>query len=74
MDVGEEFLGQQTVVGHGVENARLPQKHDQHHAGESSKRAECNDVRGPYEPPIQKGTGDGGFDVDFAPWHHAGQH
>src|SRR5713226_4736322 len=74
MDVGEEFLGQQTIVGHGVEDASLPQKHDQHHAGESSECAEGDDVGGAGQSSIQESAGDGGFDVDFAPGHHAGQH
>ena len=29
----KEFLGQQTVISHGVKHAGLTEQHDQHHAG-----------------------------------------
>ena len=44
MDGGEELLGQQTVVGHGIEHARLAEQHDQHDAGQSGQRAAGDDV------------------------------
>ena len=39
MDGGEEFLRQQSIIGHGIEHARLPEQHDQHHAGQAGQRA-----------------------------------
>src|ERR1700690_3284581 len=39
MNRGEEFPWEQAVVGHGVEHARLADKHDEHDAGKSGESA-----------------------------------
>ena len=45
MDRGEKLLRQEAVVGHGIEHARLAQKHHQHDAGKAGQRAQGDDVR-----------------------------
>ena len=73
VDIGEELPRQQPVLGHRVQDARLTEQHDQHHAGESGERPERDDVRRGGQAAIQKRARDRRFDVDFLEWHHAGE-
>ena len=69
----KNLCGQQAVVGHGVEHARLAQQHHQHHAGQAGQRADGDDVGRAGQAAIEEGAGDRRFDIDVLPGHHAGE-
>ena len=70
----KKLARQQPVAGHRIENARLPQKHYQHHAGESGQSARRNQVGSLRQPTIKKSNGQRRFDIYRRPRHHARQY
>ena len=47
---GRSPLGQQSVLRHGVEDARLAEQHHQHHRGEAEDGADLHQQRSPAHP------------------------
>ena len=74
MDRREELARQQAVVRHGIQHARLPEQHHQHHAGESGQRSGGDQIGCLGEATVQERNRQRRFNVDFLPRHHAGQH
>src|SRR5208282_2734571 len=74
MDGGKKFAREETVFSHGIEHAGLPEKHDEHDAGQTGQSTEGDDMGGGREAAIEKGTGYRGFNVDVLPVDHSGEH
>ena len=52
----------------------MAKQHDQHHARQAGKSAQCDDVGCQRQSAVKKCFGNGGFDVDVLPANHPGQH
>ena len=67
-------FGQQAVPGHGEEDARLAQQHDQHHGCQAEDRADLHQQRAPAHARCVNAQRHWIGDIQQLVVHQAGQH
>ena len=65
MDGAEEARRHQAVAGHGQEDARLAQHHDEQHGGDARDRADRDQELRPGQADLPEGVGDGRVDINL---------
>ncbi|RUS24467.1 hypothetical protein BC938DRAFT_473538 [Jimgerdemannia flammicorona] len=68
-----EDRGQEAVLCHRVEDARLTEEENEHDGGETRESAEGDDDQQPFLPSDGDGDGNGGLDIEVLVWGDTSQ-
>ena len=74
VDGAEKSRRQQAVAGHGQENARLAEHHDQQHRSDAGDGADGDEHLRPGQADLAEGVGHRRVEIDLVVRDHAGEH